>query len=386
MLLATLSENQAHRDTGREIPDKIAGSNHTCSTSGHFGYAKINPCTAETWVGLLSLAWKRHRCLSPKPASSMLMGTQGMTSAPSLFFLLGSRVKSCMCVCVYVCVCVSVYMGLYMSVYMCPCVHFLSMSLCVYMSLCVPVACMCGGWCAQCWCSHGPVLQWGALGSRFWRYGRDDIGWGTVRCWLFLPFPNWLCSGWISGPSLPPSSWWVVPLNHRAGITNPGPTFLCITFSRCYFVLFFFFISSGLGLQRLEAGLWFPGQRLRLGHSSDRILATKPVVSNKALGFQLCIKRIPTEMESSETNKVLIRRKKRVQYIWTDTQTDSERVPESCPHGSLNHFYGAFLLVFLWWIILTCLVQSTYLIYLMVLPCVHMHLLAKMDCTAEAYS
>ena len=114
------------------------------------------------------------------------------------------------------------------------------------------------------------------------------------------------------------------------------------------FCFIFFFISSGLGLQRLEAGLWFPGQRLRLGHSSDRILATKPVVSNKALGFQLCIKRIPTEMESSETNKVLIRRKKRVQYIWTDTQTDSERVPKSCPHGSLNHFYGAFLLVFLW--------------------------------------
>ena len=30
-------------------------------------------------------------------------------------------------------------------------------------------------------------------------------------------------------------------------------------------------------------------------------------------------------MESSETNKVFIRRKKRVQYMWIDTQVDSER-------------------------------------------------------------
>ena len=235
--------------------------------------------------------------------------------------LMGQDLLVCLCICV--CVCLCVYMGLYMSVCVCFSLY-VSVCLCVYVSLCVPVVCICGGWSTRCWCSDGPALQQGALGSRFWSYGREDIGLGSARCWLFLSFPHWLCSGQVSGPSLPPSSWWVVPLNHGAGIANPGPTFLCTTFSCCYV----FLISSGLGLQRLEAGLWYPGQRLRLGHSSDWILATRPVVSNKALGLQLCIKRIPTEMESSETSKVLIRRKKRVRYMWIDTQTP--RVSLSC--------------------------------------------------------
>ena len=33
--------------------------------------------------------------------------------------------------------------------------------------------------------------------------------------------------------------------------------------------------------------------------------------------------------------------------MWIDTWADSGRVPELCPRGSLNHLYGAFLLVFL---------------------------------------
>ena len=61
----------------------------------------------------------------------------------------------------------------------------------------------------------------------------------------------------------------------------------------------------------------------------------------------------------------------------------SER--ELRPHGTLKHFYGAFLLGFLWPITLLCLVLSLYLVYLRVLPCVHMHLLAKMDSSEEAY-
>ena len=54
------------------------------------------------------------------------------------------------------------------------------------------------------------------------------------------------------------------------------------------------------------------------------------------------------------------------------TWAGSER--ESCPRGSLNHFCGAFLLGFLWPIILLCLVLSLYLVYLRVLPSVHAHL------------
>ena len=51
----------------------------------------------------------------------------------------------------------------------------------------------------------------------------------------------------------------------------------------------------------------------------------------------------------------------------------------------LRHFYGAFLLGFLWLIILLFLVLSLYLVYLRVLPCVHVHLLAKLDSSKEAY-
>ena len=118
-----------------------------------------------------------------------------------------------------------------------------------------------------------------------------------------------------------------------------------------------------------------------LGWWEQRILATRPVVSDKALALQLCRKEFPPKTESSETSKVFIKRKK--EYVWIDTQVDSER--ESRPHSSLNHFYGAFLPCFLWPIILICLVLSPYLLYLRIFPCVSMRLLAKMDSTKEAY-
>ena len=63
------------------------------------------------------------------------------------------------------------------------------------------------------------------------------------------------------------------------------------------------------------------------------------------------------------------------------TQVSSER--ESCPHGTLNLLHAAFLLGFLWPIILLCLVLS--LVYLKVLPCVHKHLLGKMESSEEAH-
>ena len=70
-------------------------------------------------------------------------------------------------------------------------------------------------------------------------------------------------------------------------------------------------------------------------------------------------------------------------YVWIDSHGRAQR--ESRLHGSLNHFYGAFLLGFLWSIILLCLVLSPYLIHLRVLPCAHVHLLAMMDSNEEAY-
>ena len=56
----------------------------------------------------------------------------------------------------------------------------------------------------------------------------------------------------------------------------------------------------------------------------------------------------------------------------TDMQVGSGR-----QNGSLNYFYGAFLLGFLWPVILLCLVLSLYMVYLGVLPCVHAYLLGK---------
>ena len=64
----------------------------------------------------------------------------------------------------------------------------------------------------------------------------------------------------------------------------------------------------------------------------------------------------------------------------TDMQVGSGR-----QNGSLNYFYGAFLLGFLWSIIFICLVQSPYLVYLRILPYVCMHLLAKMNFTKKEY-
>ena len=62
---------------------------------------------------------------------------------------------------------------------------------------------------------------------------------------------------------------------------------------------------------------------------------------------------------------MFIRRKKG--YMWIDIRSQS--------HGSLHHLYGTFLLGFLWPSILLCLVLSSYLVYLRVLPYVHIHLL-----------
>ena len=84
---------------------------------------------------------------------------------------------------------------------------------------------------------------------------------------------------------------------------------------------------------------------------------------------------------------VFIRRKKKnkLQYMGIDTWENSEKVPESCLHGSLNYFYGTFIPVFLCPVIFICLVHSPYLEYFRIFPSVCAHLLAKVDPTKEGY-
>ena len=59
------------------------------------------------------------------------------------------------------------------------------------------------------------------------------------------------------------------------------------------------------------------------------------------------------------------------------TQRESPRVASSWQLKSL--IWGIFFPVFLWPVILICLVHSPYLVYLRILPSVRTHLLAKMD-------
>ena len=71
------------------------------------------------------------------------------------------------------------------------------------------------------------------------------------------------------------------------------------------------------------------------------ILATKPMVNDKALALQLCRQRIPTKTESRETRKVFIGRKSTI-YVGKLRET----VTKYHPCGRLNHLHGAFLLGF----------------------------------------
>ena len=129
----------------------------------------------------------------------------------------------------------------------------------------------------------------------------------------------------------------------------------------------FRFISGALGLQQLKAGFWFPARdwdpaaalrALNPGHETtwDQWPVTRPWTVS-------CVERhFHIEMESSEASVVFIRRK----TVPVARHTGGPR--ESCPCGSLNHFYAAFLPGFLQPIILLCPVLSPYLIFLRVPP------------------
>ena len=104
------------------------------------------------------------------------------------------------------------------------------------------------------------------------------------------------------------------------------------------------------------------------------------MVSGKGLGPSALQKRIFMKMESSEAS-----------IYWEEKKYSAHRhmgvlrdkVTESHPRGNLNSFYGTFLLGFLWPIILICLVRSSYLVYLRILPCVCMHVLAQLGPVAK---
>ena len=65
---------------------------------------------------------------------------------------------------------------------------------------------------------------------------------------------------------------------------------------------------------------------------------------------------------------MFIRRKRSTVHVDRHMVRLRGRVPESHPCGSLNYFYGIFLLDFRWPIILICLVYNPYLMYLRILP------------------
>ena len=120
-------------------------------------------------------------------------------------------------------------------------------------------------------------------------------------------------------------------------------------------------------LQQLEAGFQpLPVTEVGSQQWEYQILATRPLVSDKAVALRLCGKRIPARTESSETSTVFIRKKKKQSTVLV--RVGSERVAPSWQFKSLIWGISS---GFLWPIILICLVQSPYLVYLRVLPCAH---------------
>ena len=99
------------------------------------------------------------------------------------------------------------------------------------------------------------------------------------------------------------------------------------------------------------------------------------MVSDKGPGFRLCRKEFP--QRQNVVKQVFTKRKKSTVSMDRHKGRLRERIPESFPCSGLSYFYGIFLPSFLWTIILTCRVHSSYLVYLRILPCVCIHLSAK---------
>ena len=111
------------------------------------------------------------------------------------------------------------------------------------------------------------------------------------------------------------------------------------------------------------------GLEIGLGHDSGstRSWSLDQGSVTRALALQLCRKKFPQRWNIMKQIKYLSRGK-RVQYVWIETRTDSERATELQPHDGLNHFYRAFRPDFLWPIILISLVHHPYLVNLRIFP------------------
>ena len=133
-------------------------------------------------------------------------------------------------------------------------------------------------------------------------------------------------------------------------------------------------LGQGLGSQP-ENGPWSEQWK-------QQLLATRPVDSDEGPGPLAWQNRIPTKVESSETSKVFIKRKK---VVCVDRHTGRLGVPALHPRGSLNYVYGVFQMGFPLTSRLICLVHSPHLVDLRILPCVHMCLLTKTDFTEKVY-
>ena len=113
-----------------------------------------------------------------------------------------------------------------------------------------------------------------------------------------------------------------------------------------------------------------------------QILATRPVVSDKAL--RLCREEFP--QRQTVVKQVFIKREKSTLLVDKHVSKTQREHLWVAPWGSLNHFYGAFLPGFLWPVMMICwFTVCIYLAYLRILLCVSTHLLAKMHFTAKAY-
>ena len=79
------------------------------------------------------------------------------------------------------------------------------------------------------------------------------------------------------------------------------------------------------------SGVWVPSKRLRLGCGCESTGSEAlDQWSVKGPWPSVLQKRISTQMESSKVSKVFIRRKK-VQYLWRNTQEDSQESPWVVP-------------------------------------------------------
>ena len=106
---------------------------------------------------------------------------------------------------------------------------------------------------------------------------------------------------------------------------------------------------------------------IRLGHCSDQILGTSPVVSGKGPVLWLCRKEFLQRQKV--VKQVFFEEKEYNMCGETPGQTQGE-ILELPLRGSLNHLHGAFLLVFIWPVILICLAYNPWLVYLRILSCV----------------